>query len=139
MKGYSVVLILAFFYGGVEVFGLDKLPFWKSNWMVPYWAFVTTVFVVLSYFVERRADRAVTLGSFGAFVVADAGYWFIEAFPRYPFPVYNWWAEWWPWNSIWQGHLIGEPMPLLGIPYYYLILTMILATSWVIITKRRSP
>ena len=136
---YGAVLTLCFLYGSVEVFGLAKLPFWKTDFMLPYWGLVTASFVALSYIPERRLDRAIAIGSFGAFVVADAGYWFIEAFPRYPFPVYNWWGEWWPWNSIWQGRLIGEPLPFLGIPYYYVILTIIFAVAWIRISKRRSP
>lgn len=141
MKKYVWVLLLSFLYGGFEVTVLDKLPWWKSWVMVPYWIVVTGTLIALAFWPEKRADRALAIGLFAAFIVLDAGYWTFRSFPHYPFPVYNWWALWWPWNSIWQGHLIGEPVPFLGFPYYYLALTVVFLALWKITsrTKRRSP
>jgi hypothetical protein len=132
MKKYLGVLLLAFFYGGLEVQVLDKMEWWKTGWMVPYWITLTTVLIALSYLCERRATRALLWGSYSAFVVLDAGYWFLGAFPRYPFPVYNWWQGWWPWNSFPAGYLFGEPLPVLGIPAYYLLFTLLFIILWVL-------
>ncbi len=136
MKKYLPVVLLAFLYGGVECSFLDELWWWKSGLMVPYWLIISAVIVGLAYLPERRVDRAMILGLFCAFVVLDAGYWFFDRFPNYPFPVYNWWGEWWPWNSLVYGYLVGEPLPLLGVPAYYFGLGLVFALLWSVVGSR---
>lgn len=136
MHKYFWVLAVAFFYGGFETVVLDKMWWWKTWLMVPYWIIITAALIIFAYLHERRTDRALLFGCYNAFVVLDAGYWFIDAFPHYPFPVYNWWQEWWPWNSFSQGYFMGEPLPFFGFPNYYLPLTVMFLVGWVLASRQ---